>query len=225
MSWRVVPVAAVVALVGGVIGLRSAGADRADCFAEYGGVVGADDVVPGDLEVTRQNPPVDPMGLDRGTVCVIEGTVDGSVSVVDDSHACASRPPFTAVELAGGVVWGDVTSAGKGCAMVWLQDGSWRDGTRPSMVQGDVVIEAPGNLGFLGSDAGAIVEGDAILRASGSELFAAGASNENRVEGELVCEAGAPAGGAGTGTDSNWDGLEDPEDPGPDGTVLGGYRC
>ncbi len=214
--------AACVGMVG-LVGTTPAAARPADCFADYGGVIQSDVVVPGNLKVTRQAPGVDPTGLGRGTICLILGTVRGNVTVRDGTTACESRPPFTAVELAGGTVQGNVRSTGNACAMVWLRDGTWVGGGSPSSVGGNVLIGAPGNLGFLGNGPGATVEGNAILQSVGSGLFATGASNTNRVDGHLICEGGAPAGGLGTGTDTDWDGLEGPGDLGPDGTIGGRY--
>jgi hypothetical protein len=205
-----------------LLGLPQAGpamAAPADCFADYGGVVEVDQVVPGNLRVTRQSPGVDPTGLGRGSICLVLGTVQGNVTVVDRTEACSSRPPFTAVELAGGTIQGNVLSAGNRCAMVWLRDGTWIGGSGASTVEGNVVVGAPGNLGFLGEGPGARVEGNAILLAPGSGLFATGASNTNRVDRHLICLGGAPAGGSGSGSATDWDGLEGPGDLGADGTI------
>lgn len=205
-----------------LLGLPQAGpamAAPADCFADYGGVVEAGEVVPGNLRVTRQAPGVDPTGLGRGSICLVLGTVQGNVTVVDRTEACSSRPPFTAVELAGGTIQGNVLSTGNRCAMVWLRDGTWIGGSGASTVEGNVVVGAPGNLGFLGDGPGARVEGNAILLAAGSGLFATGASNTNRVDRHLICLGGAPAGGSGSGSATDWDGLEGPGDLGADGTI------
>lgn len=218
---RTVTAMAVVALLVGLLGTSPAGARPADCFTDYGGVVGAGEVVPGDLQVTRQTPGVDPTGLGRGSICLVLGTVQGNVAVVDETEMCTSRPPFTALELAGGTIEGNVRSTGNACAMIWLRDGTWVGGDGASTVDRNVIVQAPGNLGFLGNGAGAIVEGNAILQAVGSGLFANGASTTNRVHGHIICEGGAPAGGTGSGTETNWDGI----DPEIDGTIGGKYKC
>jgi hypothetical protein len=215
-----------VAMAALLLGLMPAGpamAAPADCFIDFGGVVQADQVVPGNLLITRQEPGVDPTGLGRGSICLILGTVRGNVTVVDESDACALRPPFTALEVAGGTVDGNVASAGNQCAMVWLRDGTWVGGGGASTVGGNVIIGAPGNLGFLGNGQGALVEGNAILQAPGSGLFATGASNTNRVDRNLICQGGAPAGGSGSGSQTDWDGLEGPGDLGADGTIGRNY--
>lgn len=216
---RTATVIAAAGLLVGLVGASPAGAQSADCFRDYGGVVGTEEVVPGNLLVTRQTTGVDPTGLGRGSICLVLGTVQGNVAVTDETEACNARPPFTALELAGGTVEGNVHSTGNRCAMIWLRDGTWVGGDEASTVQGNVIVEAPGNLGFLGNGPGAIVEGNAILQAVGSGLFANGASNTDRVDGHLICEGGAPAGGSGSGSETNWDGL----DPDFDGTIGGRY--
>ncbi len=221
MSIRATAVA-MAALLSGLLPADAAWAAPADCFRDFGGLIQADQEVAGDLLITRQEPGIDPIGLGRGSICVVLGTVRGSVTVVDESDGCASRPPFTAAELAGGTVEGNVTSAGNRCAMVWLRDGTWLGGGGGSTVEGNVIIGAPGNLGFLGNGPGAHVEGNAILQASGSGLFANGASSTNGVDRNLICEGGAPA-GAQTASPTNWDGLEGPGDAGIDGTIGGRF--
>lgn len=222
---------ALTVVLAGTFASGSLGATTSDCFTDYGGLVAADEVVPGNLVVTRvtdgPDPTggTDPMGMNRGSICQIRGTVQGHVQVFDDSDACNTRPPFTAVELAGGKVLGNIKSEGNKCAMVWLRDGAFVDSTGASLVGGNVVVDAPGNLGFLGNGQGARVRGNSILNAAGSLLFATGASNANRVDGHIICEGGAPAGGPGTGDARNWDGLESSTDPGPDGTLGGRYAC
>ncbi|MGH2656948.1 MAG: hypothetical protein ACRDIZ_09700 [Actinomycetota bacterium] len=223
MANRVAIRVVVAALLLGLVPAGPAMAAPADCFTDFGGVIQADQVVGGNLRITRQVPGVDPTGLGRGSICLILGTVRGNVTVVDKSDACAARPPFTAVELAGGTVEGNAASAGNQCAMVWLRDGTWIGGNDPSTVRGNVIIGAPGNLGFLGNGEGALVKGNAILQAPGSGLFATGASTTNRVDRNLMCQGGAPAGGSGSGSKTDWDGLEGPGDLGPDGTIGGRY--
>jgi hypothetical protein len=223
MAIRAATTVAIAALLVGLMPVGPAMAAPADCFNDFGGVVQADQVVVGNLRITRQVPGVDPTGLGRGSICLILGTVRGNVTVVDQSEACSSRPPFTALELAGGTVEGNVASRGNQCAMVWLRDGTWIGGSGASTVGGNVIIGAPGNLGFLGNGEGALVEGNAILQATGSGLFATGASNTNRVGRNLICQGGTAAGGSGSGSPTDWDGLEGPGDLGPDGTIGRNY--
>lgn len=192
-----------------------ASARTADCLADYAGVIGPEEVVPGNLLVTRHAPGNDPLG----TVCLIQGTVQGNVTVIDETDACRERPPFTVALVAGGTVEGNMRSTGNACVMVWLFDGDLVGGSGASTVGGNVIIGAPGNLGFLGNDVGAAVEGNVILEAAGSGLFANGASDTNRVDGHIICIGGAAAGGTGSGTETNWDGL----DPEMDGTIGGKY--
>lgn len=203
-----------------VAGSAAASPKAVSCFAgPYEGRVAADQVVPGDLLVHRLKTPNDA----RGSICQILGTVEGNVVVADRSAGCNSRPPFTAVELVGGTVEGNIRSVGGLCAMIWLRDGTFVGGSGASRVDGNVIHHAGGNLGFLGNGPGAIVGGDAVVHAGG--LFATGASNTNLIRGDLVCAGGVPAGGAGTGTSTNWDGIETATDAGPDGKILGSYLC
>jgi AAA ATPase domain len=61
-----------------------------------------------------------------------------------------------------------------------------------------------------------------------SRLWATGASTTNRVDGNLLCLGGEPAGFADLATRTNWDGAGvDPADPTADidGTIGGRFRC
>lgn len=153
--------------------------------------------VRGDVEITAPD-----------SVCSIRGTVTGDVTVRNQS--CETQGPVTALSLDGGSIEGDVHAVGELCVMVWLYDGG--------SVGGDIVYEAAGNLGFLGDAAGATVHGDVLLR--GGLLWAAGASTNNRVGGDVACDGGQPKEGLGSGSETNWDGFEDDVD----GTVGGAYR-
>lgn len=167
---------------------------------------------------------------EHGTKCVITGTVDGNVTVADESATCDEPPAgvgqqaaeLTAANLVGGTVLGNVKSSGGRCAMVWLRDGS--------TVDGNVIHRAGGNLGFLDAPGatehpGATVTGNVILR--GGRLWATGSATRNRVDGNLICNGGAPRGpdGAdpvngelGSGSNTDWDGAGD-----VDGTIGGKY--
>lgn len=95
--------------------------------------------------------------------------------------------------------------------MVFLEDGA--------RVGGDVVYRAAGNLGFLGDVEGARIEGS--LRLEGGRLRAHGASPTNQIDGELVCDGGAPRQGLGSGSETNWDGWDDDFD----GELRGSYTA
>jgi hypothetical protein len=146
---------------------------------------------------------------DHGGVCVVTGTVKGDVTVHNDDPACNSRPPFVALALEGGTIEGNVKAAGSRCVMVWLVD----DAT----VNGNVIYQAEGNLGFLGDRSGATVHGNVLLK--GGVLWATGAASSNWVGGNIVCNGGEPLGGLGSGSDFNWDGT----DGDVDGTVGAKY--
>jgi hypothetical protein len=167
------------------------------CGAPFGRrVIGTID---GDVEVTT-----------HGTVCAIRGIVTGDVIVRDTSDLCTKREVFTAIHVIGGTIEGDIRAEGRRCVMVWLRD--------DAHVGGDIVYGARGNLGFLGDETGAIVDGSVTVQSG--LLWATGDSTSNRVGGDLICEGAAPVGGAGTGSAGDWDGMGD----GPDGSVEGTYR-
>lgn len=131
-------------------------------------------------------------------------------------------PQLTAANLIGGSVVGNVKSSRGRCAMVWLRDGS--------TVGGNVIYRAAGNLGFLDAPGalkhpGATVRGNVILK--GGRLWATGSATTNRIDGNLICNGGAPRGpeGAdpvngqlGSGAEMDWDGAGD-----VDGTIGGKY--
>jgi hypothetical protein len=153
-----------------------------------------------------------------GTECVVTGTVKGDVTVLNDDPRCRTRPPFVALDLRGGTVEGNVIAFGEACVMAWLGDGA--------QVKGTIAYAAEGNLGFLGDGAGATVDGNVLL--GGGRLWATGASTTNRVDGNLLCLGGEPAGFAALVTATNWDGAGvDPADPtvDVDGTIGGRFRC
>ena len=153
-----------------------------------------------------------------GTECVVTGTVKGDVTVLNDDPRCRTRPPFVALDLQGGTVEGNVIASGEACVMSWLGDGA--------QVEGTIAYAAEGNLGFLGERAGATVDGNVLL--GGGLLWATGASTTNRVDGNLLCLGGEPAGFAALATATNWDGAGvDPVDAtvDVDGTIGGRYRC
>ncbi len=144
-----------------------------------------------------------------GTVCLVTGTVEGNVTVQNDDPSCETRPPFVALDLEGGTIEGNVKAAGKRCVMVWLVDNA--------TVNGNIIYEAEGNLGFLGDFAGARVHGNVLLK--NGLLWATGASTSNQVDGNIICNGGEPLGGLGSGGESNWDGV----DGDADGTVGGAH--
>lgn len=205
----------VVALAEGPAGLAQA--RPVDC-ADFGNRI--DFTLKANLEITE-----------HGTKCVITGTVDGNVTVADESATCDEPPAgvgqqaaeLTAANLIGGTVLGNIKSSGRRCAMVWLRDGS--------TVDGNVIHGAGGNLGFLDTPEatehpGATVTGNVILR--GGRLWATGSSITNRVDGNIVCNGGAPRGpdGAdpvkgqlGSGSSTDWDGFQGDVD----GTIGGKY--
>jgi hypothetical protein len=194
----------------------AAGTGTVNC-AEFGNRI--DFTLRANLEITE-----------HGAKCVITGTVDGNVTVMDPSTACheppagvgQQGPQLTAANLIGGSVLGNIKSSGGRCAMVWLRDGS--------VVDGNVIYRAAGNLGFLDvpgalEHPGATVRGNVILK--GGRLWATGSATTNRIDGNLICNGGAPRGpeGAdpingqlGSGTETDWDGAAD-----VDGTLGGQY--
>jgi hypothetical protein len=112
----------------------------------------------------------------------------------------------------------DGFALGGACVMAWLGDGA--------EVEGTIAYAAEGNLGFLGDGAGAAVNRNVLL--AGGRLWATGASTTNRVDGNLLCLGGEPAGFAELATRTNWDGAGvDPADPTVDidGTIGGRFRC
>lgn len=173
-------------------------AQALDCGPGFGKKITG--TVVGDVEVSV-----------HGTVCAIKGTVKGSVTVRDVSDACTKRTLLTAINVVGGTIEGDIHAEGRRCVMVWLRDGS--------RVEGNIDYRAHGNLGFLGNEDGAAVTGS--VRAANGTLFATGASTTNHVGGDLLCDEALPAGGAGTGSPTDWDGTDDDAD----GTIVGAYRC
>lgn len=197
-GWGIVGAAALLALLAGIIWVigHPTEAQALSCGPQAG--LKIVDAVVGDVDVTA-----------HGTVCVIEGTVTGDVTVRDFADACTKRKVLTAINVVGGTVEGDIHAEGRRCVMVWLRDGAH--------VQGNILYEAKGNLGFLGEDVGASVEGDVVSR--GGQLWATGASKTNRIGGDLICDGALPAGGSGSQTD--WDGFDEDRD----GAVGGVYRC
>ena len=173
-------------------------AQALDCGPGFGKKITG--TVLGDVHVTA-----------HGTVCAIRGRVRGNVTVRDVGDACVKREVLTAINVIGGTIEGDIRAEGRRCVMVWLRDGS--------RVEGSIVYQARGNLGFLGKDDGATVTGD--VRVGTGTLFATGAAATNHVGGDLVCDEAQPVGGAGSGSPTDWDGV----DHDTDGTVGGTYRC
>jgi hypothetical protein len=151
-----------------------------------------------------------------GTVCVVTGRVRGNVIVRSTERRCATGARFVALSLEGGTIDGRVEAAGKRCVMVWLYD--------RAVVRGDIVYKAGGNLGFLGNRRGARVRGDVLL--TKGHLWATGSSTTNRVDGDLACKGGHPAGLALLATRTNWDGAgrdENDQSVDVDGTTGGRY--
>ena len=118
----------------------------------------------GNLEITE-----------HGSKCVITGAVTRNVTVSDDSTICAPPPEgmgqqeeeLTAVNVIGGEIKGNIRSSGGYSAMIWLRHGS--------IVDGNVLNGAAGNLGFLdiegGYHPGSTVHGNVLLKSG--NLFAA----------------------------------------------------
>lgn len=198
-------VAAIVATSLAAASPGRAGGPPVDC-AELGNVV--DGVLDANLRITT-----------HGAICTITGTVKGNVTVVDDTADCATRPPFTAANVVGGTIEGNVKAAGGLCAMVWLREGA--------EVHGNVVYRARGNLGFLDAPGateqeGSTVHGNVILR--GGLLWATSSATDNRVGGHIICNGGAPRGPSGvgelgSGSETDWDGFQNDVD----GTIGGHY--
>jgi len=154
-------------------------------------------------------------------VCVVTGRVKGNVIVRNIGRRCAKGADFVALSLKGGRIDGRVEATGKQCVMVWLYDGA--------LVNGRIVYRAAGNLGFLGDHSGARVR--ANVRVEKGLLWATGASTTNRIDGNLVCDGGHPAGLARLATRTNWDGAGRDEkdetvdvDGGAGGRYLGCHR-
>lgn len=194
------------ALVFGAFASTASAGGSVNC-ADFGNVV--DFTLEANLEVTE-----------HGTKCLITGTVEGNVTVVDDSSACAPPPvgmgqqftELTAAQIIGGAVNGNLTSSGGYCTMVWLRDGV--------SIEGNLTHGSAGNLGFLdvGGDpepAGSFVAGN--VRLNGGRLFASSVATDNRIDGHIVCDGGVANFGPGSETD--WDG-----DGSVDGTIGGHYQ-
>ncbi len=152
-------------------------------------------------------------------VCVVTGRVRGNVTVRSRDRRCAKVSRYVALALKGGRIDGSVRAAGKQCVMVWLFD--------RGLVKGGIVYRAAGNLGFLGDHRGTRVRGNVLLKSG--LLWATGASTINRIDGNLACDGGQPAGVARLATQTNWDGAgrdEKDESVDVDGSIGGRYvRC
>jgi hypothetical protein len=149
-------------------------------------------------------------------VCVVTGRVKGSVTVRNADGRCTTGSRYVALSLKGGSIDGQVEAAGKKCVMVWLFDGA--------IVKGKIVYEAAGNLGFLGDRTGARIRGNVLLEKG--LLWATGTSTTNRIDGNLACDGGRPAGIARLATRTNWDGAgrdENDETVDVDGSTGGRY--
>jgi hypothetical protein len=149
-------------------------------------------------------------------ICVVTGRVEGDVTVRSVDRRCATGSGYVALSVKGGRVDGHVEAAGNQCVMVWLFDGA--------VVRGNIVYAAAGNLGFLGDRKGARIRGSVLLKKG--HLWATGTSTTNRIDGQLTCEGGHPAGAARLATRTNWDGAgrdENDETVDVDGTTGGRY--
>jgi hypothetical protein len=149
-------------------------------------------------------------------VCVVTGRVRGNVTVRSTDRRCGKASRYVALSLKGGRIDGRVSAAGKQCVMVWLSDGG--------LVKGGIVYQAAGNLGFLGDHRGARVRGSVLLKKG--LLWATGVSTTNRIDGNLTCDGGRPAGLARLATRTNWDGAgrdETDETVDVDGSTGGSY--
>jgi hypothetical protein len=149
-------------------------------------------------------------------ICVVTGRVTGNVTVRSTKRRCAKTSRYVALALKGGKIDGYVRAAGKACVMVWLFD--------RGLVKGGIVYRAAGNLGFLGDHRGARVRGNVLLKKG--LLWATGASTTNRIDGNLTCNGGRPAGLARLATRTNWDGAghdDGDETIDVDGTTGGSY--
>ena len=101
-----------------------------------------------------------------------------------------------------------------GGEIIWLRDGA--------RVDGNVSHGCLGNIGFLGNNAGAMVEDNVLVKAG--QLWASGASTSNRVDGNIICLGGGPAFvGDGVGSAANWNGGSTGGIL--DGTIGGHYKC
>ncbi len=196
------------------VGATSASAGRPANCADFGNAIDSD--LRGNLQVSE-----------HGSKCLITGTVSGNVTVTDHSSICDPPPAgmgqtgaeLTAVNVVGGRVLGNITADGRRCAMVWLREGA--------EVGGNVIYRAQGNLGFLDAPGsahheGSTVHGNVILR--GGLLWATSTATDNRVDGHIICNGGAPRGPAGvgaigSGSATDWDGHEGDVD----GTIGGHY--
>jgi hypothetical protein len=149
-------------------------------------------------------------------VCVVTGRVKGNVTVRSTDRRCGQASRYVALALNGGRIDGRIEAAGRQCVMVWLYD--------RGLVRGGIVYRAAGNLGFLGDHSGARVRGDVLLK--NGLLWATGGSTTNRVDGNLTCDGGHPAGLARLATQTNWDGAgrdEKDETVDVDGSIGGSY--
>jgi hypothetical protein len=149
-------------------------------------------------------------------VCVVTGRVKGNVTVQSTDRRCEKASRYVALSLKGGRIDGRIEAAGRSCVMVWLFD--------RGVVRGGIVYRAAGNLGFLGDHGGARVRGNVLLK--NGLLWATGASTTNRIDGNLTCDGGRPAGLARLATQTNWDGAgrdEKDETVDVDGSTGGSY--
>ena len=142
------------------------------------------------------------------------GIVVGNVTVMSDSVSCPSGT-FIAINVMGGTIKGNVRSSGGPCVMIWLNDGA--------LVEGDVIHDSLGNVGFTGGGSGAIVEGHVV--AKNGHLWAGAASATNQIYGNIICSGdGAPF--VGPGNHTNWDGSNGKPKTGiKDGVLSGNYNC
>ncbi len=177
--------------------------------APYNNIISG--VVEGNVEIT-----------DYDTTCLVTGTIMGNVTVMNESSDCfAEFSPFVALNVIGGTIEGNVKSHGGKCVMIWLRDGA--------TVEGNVIHDSLGNLGFLGSDTsedgGATVKGNVIVKAG--HLWAKGDSTTNRVDGHIICDGGEPRFPA-TASVTDWDGDNGQTggDSGfDDGEIGKKYKC
>jgi hypothetical protein len=151
-------------------------------------------------------------------VCIVTGRVKGNVTVRSTDRRCATASRYVALSLKGGRIDGRVTAVGRRCVMVWLFD--------RGLVNGGIVYRAGGNLGFLGDRRGARVRGNVLLKSG--LLWATGASTTNRIDGDLTCDGGRPAGLPSLASRTNWDGAgrdEKDETVDVDGSTGGYVGC
>jgi hypothetical protein len=149
-------------------------------------------------------------------VCFVTGRVKGNVTVRSTDRRCAKASRYVALAVKGARIDGYIRAAGRECVMVWLYD--------RGLVRGGIIYSAAGNLGFLGDHRGARVRGNVVLKKG--LLWATGASRTNRIDGNLICDGGRPAGLARLATRTNWDGAgRDGKDEtvDVDGSTGGGY--